>query len=119
MKKPCNLLTEGTGQQDTEKFEQLLEGGGMRLERIVSTGQVTVPGQWYDQDTDEWVALLQGEAELTFPDGPPVRLVAGDHLFIPAHHRHRVTYTSSDPACVWLALHVTAGNARPPARPST
>ena len=119
MKKPCNLLTHGTEQQNTEQFEQLLEGGSMRLERIVSTGQITAPGQWYDQDTDEWVALLQGEAELSFPDGPPVRLVAGDYLFIPAHRRHRVTYTSSAPACVWLALHVTAGSARPPERPGT
>jgi cupin 2 domain-containing protein len=119
MTKPRNLFTQDTEQQDTEHFDRLLQGGGVRLERILSTGQVTPSGRWYDQDTDEWVALLQGEAELAFSDGPSVRLVAGDHLFIPAHRRHRVTYTSSEPPCVWLALHVAAGSARPPERAST
>ena len=119
MTKPRNLFTQDTEQQDTEHFDRLLPGGGVRLERVLSTGQVTPSGRWYDQDTDEWVALLQGEAELAFSDGLSVRLVAGDHLFIPAHRRHRVTYTSSEPPCVWLALHVAAGSARPPERAST
>lgn len=119
MTKPCNLFAPRPEQRNAEQFDPLLKGDRMRLERIVSTGQVTPADQWYDQDTDEWVALLQGEAELIFADGLPVRLIAGDHLFIPAHRRHRVTYTSSEPPCVWLALHVAAGSAHPPERAST
>ncbi|MGA1199705.1 MAG: cupin, partial [Candidatus Latescibacterota bacterium] len=28
-----------------------------------------------------------------------------DHILIPAHKKHRVTHTSTDPPCIWLAIH--------------
>ena len=89
----------------TEQFDCLLETAHFRLERIISTGQITPPGQWYDQGQDEWVILIQGEACLVFEDGSQTALKAGDHLLILAHQKHRVTFTSSDPPCLWLALH--------------
>src|SRR5512136_2437473 len=89
-----------------EIFETLHEGRMVRIERIVSRGHATPPGQWYDQSQDEWVALLQGSATLGFADRPPVTLSPGDHVFIPARCRHRVERTSSDPVCVWLAVHI-------------
>jgi cupin 2 domain-containing protein len=89
----------------TEQFDSLLESANFRLERIISTGQITPPGQWYDQGQDEWVILIQGEACLEFEDGSQIVLKAGDHLLIPAHQKHRVTFTSCDPPCLWLALH--------------
>lgn len=78
----------------------------MRLERIVSTGHATPPGQWLDQDTNEWVAVLRGRAALRFEDeeGPRV-LGPGDCALIPAHRRHRVEWTDPDEPTVWLALH--------------
>lgn len=91
---------------DTEASESLVDTGHARIERIVSTGQCTPPDEWYDQDTDEWVALLQGEAELSFDDGSRRVLCAGDHIFIPSHRRHRVERTSSSPPCIWLAVHL-------------
>jgi cupin 2 domain-containing protein len=48
------------GPLDTELFEALLDRPGVRLERIVSTGQTTPDGDWYDQTADEWVVLLRG-----------------------------------------------------------
>ncbi len=45
-----------------EIIQVLLATGNFRLERIVSNGQATPPGEWYDQDTHEWVALLSGAA---------------------------------------------------------
>ena len=99
---------------DGERFDTLLSGDGVRIERILSTGQTTPPGQWYDQQDDEWVVLLQGEAEIGFDDGSRRRLAAGDPLFIPAHQRHRVEYTSATPPCIWLAVHLPAGLTRPP-----
>ena len=89
-----------------EMFEELAQGGSFRLERIVSLGHVTAPGEWYDQDVDEWVVLLAGSARLVFADEIGHRnLKPGDWLLIPAHRRHRVEWT--DPTChtVWLALH--------------
>lgn len=59
----------------------------------------------YDQDHDEWVLVLQGQAALAFEDGTEAALAAGDHLFLPRHVKHRVTRTSSP--CVWLAVHGT------------
>ena len=89
---------------DEELLEVLAHGHNCRVERIVSTGQTTPEGQWYDQEQDEWVALLSGNAELTWKDGEKTKLKAGDWLLIPAHARHRVTYTSTEPPCVWLAF---------------
>lgn len=75
------------------------------MERIVSTGQATAPGEWLEEELDEWVVLLAGDAELSFEAGARLRLVAGDYLSIPAGERHRVEWTSADPPCVWLAVH--------------
>lgn len=95
------ILTAG------EEFTQvLLQSHVVRIERIISTGQVSPEGFWYDQPEDEWVALLQGEAEIGFQDLSPVRLKKGDHFLIPAHCRHRVSFTSTDPPAVWLAVFI-------------
>lgn len=79
----------------------LIENEAVRIERIVSTGQVS---DWYDQDENEFVALLQGEAEITWVDGTTTKLMAGDTLMIPQHKRHWVSYTSSKPPCIWLCV---------------
>ena len=106
---PGNLFELPPLTGDEERFDTLLTSDGVRIERILSTGQTSPPGQWYDQQGDEWVVLLQGEAEVSFDDGSRRRLAAGDPLFIPAHRRHRVEYTSAAPPCVWLAVHLPPG----------
>ena len=78
-----------------------------RVERIVSCGHVSPDNFWYDQDQQEWVAVIQGEAELEFEDRT-LRLRSGDWVLIPAHARHRVTYTSTAPPCVWVAVFLPA-----------
>jgi len=88
-----------------ELFEPLLPDRGVLIERIISTGQVTPEGDWYDQERDEWVVLLQGEAAISYEDGRVLELRPGDCVLIPAHERHRVERTSSDPPCIWLAVH--------------
>ena len=94
------------GPAGEELFEQLLARPGLRIERIVSTGQVSPPGSWYDQEQAEWVVLLSGAAELRFADEPaPRRLSAGDWLHIEAHRRHRVEWTDPTQPSVWLAIH--------------
>jgi cupin 2 domain-containing protein len=89
-----------------EIFETLLETNHFQLERIVSTGQATPPGEWYDQDTQEWVILLTGSAGLLFEgEGEAHLLGPGDYVHIPAHQRHRVEWTDSKEKTLWLALH--------------
>ena len=89
---------------DDELFTDLLRTNNVRIERIFSSGQTTSDGQWYDQDEDEWVALLQGEAILEYENGEKLRLSPGDHVLLPAHRRHRVAYTSAEQPCIWLAV---------------
>lgn len=92
---------------DDEMFDPLTETGNVRIERIISTGHVTPEGQWYDQSQDEWVMLLKGEAHLLVEgEAKARRLAPGDWVYLPAHCRHRVTWTSSETPAVWLAVHV-------------
>jgi len=92
--------------QAEELVDILMESPGMRLERIVSTGQTTNDGEWYDQAWDEFVVLVAGAARLQLEGEEEDRaLEAGDWMLLPAHCRHRVTWTQSDPPTVWLAIH--------------
>jgi cupin 2 domain-containing protein len=88
------------------EFVEVLAGGGkVRIERIVSRGQTTPKGSWFDQPQAEWVLLVQGAARLRLEDEPEERaLQPGDWVNIPARVRHRVTWT--DPACdtLWIAV---------------
>ena len=87
-----------------EQFVELLSRPGLRIERIVSAGQTSPPGFWYDQPQGEWVLVLQGEAGLAFEDEQePRRLQAGDFVDIAPHRRHRVESTATP--TVWLAVH--------------
>jgi cupin 2 domain-containing protein len=89
-----------------EELTDLLKRPGVRIERIVSTGQASPPGFWYDQPHDEWVILLSGAAGLAVDGEGERRLKPGDYAFLPAHKRHRVTFTSADQPSVWLAVHI-------------
>jgi cupin 2 domain-containing protein len=88
-----------------ELSEMLLDTDCFKIERILSDGQITPDGFWYDQPGDEWVILLQGEAVVEFEEIGKTTLAKGDYLWIQAHARHRVTYTSNAPQCIWLAVH--------------
>lgn len=101
-----NLFTTTGDDAGSELFQELLRGREFRLERIVSTGQSTPAGQWYDQTVHEWVVLLSGRATLRFEDDEAtLELLPGDYVNIPAHRRHRVEYTDPNCETVWLALH--------------
>ena len=88
-----------------ELFTTLLQGKSLRIERIVSKGQSSPESGWYDQREHEWVIVLKGEAKLVFERGEQFHLGVGDYLHIPAHARHRVSWTPADRETVWLAVH--------------
>ena len=93
-----------------EYIEVLAAKSGLRIERIVSSGQTSPVDFWYDQPEDEWVAVLQGKGILQWEDGTRQELSFGDWLFIPARKKHRVDYTSKEPPCVWIAVFIGAGS---------
>jgi cupin 2 domain-containing protein len=94
---------------ENEQFLELLTRSGLRVERIVSTGQASPPDFWYDQPDGEWILLVQGEALLRFADeAADHRLHPGDFVDIAPHRRHRVAWTQAEPPTVWLAIHYGA-----------
>jgi len=104
-----NFFSPSASGTNGEQCDILLETPALRLERIVSHGCPTPPGEWYDQERPEWVLLACGAARLGY-DGDTVQdLQAGDFLLIPAGCRHRVESVSED--AVWLALHFEEGAA--------
>ena len=100
-----NLLFPLPDARAAEYVAALFTRPGLRLERIVSLGQASPPGFWYDQPEGEWVLLLAGAARLRFADETEVRLVGpGDWLDIAPHRRHRVDWTDPATPTVWLAV---------------
>jgi cupin 2 domain-containing protein len=109
---PGDLFADIPADLPDERFDELLSRPGLRIERIVSRGQHTPEGEWYDQDRHEWVLLVQGEAVLAFEgEAGPLRLLPGMHVDIPAHVRHRVAWTPADRDTVWVAVHYRADDA--------
>ncbi len=101
-----NLLASLPAAQVEEQVERLVGGPDFRIERIVSTGQASPSGFWYDQADDEFVVLLAGAARLRFEEGDrSLDLKPGDWVEISARVRHRVEWTEADPPTVWLAVH--------------
>jgi cupin 2 domain-containing protein len=101
-----NLFDELSSAAGAEQFVELLVRPGLRVERIVSAGQASPPGLWYDQPEGEWLVLLQGAAALAFEgEQAPCLLKVGDFVDIAPHRRHRVEWTDPSGSTIWLAVH--------------
>lgn len=100
-----NLFASLSTSLPEEMVDELLRSPGVRIERIVSNGQCSPKGFWYDQHEHEWVVVLRGEATLRFEDQLDLlHLNSGDFVHIRPHQKHRVEWTSPDEATVWLAI---------------
>ena len=101
-----NLFNDLPRCAEAELFTDLLSLEGVRIERIVSTGQSTPADKPFDQEHDEWVLLVSGAAGLWMEGDGERDLRPGDYVFIPAHRSHRVTCTAKAEPTVWLAIHL-------------
>ena len=79
----------------------LTENKNIRIERIISAGQVS---DWYEQPETEFVILLEGNAVIEYENNKTIAMTKGDTLLIAPHERHRVSFTSSEPPCIWLCV---------------
>ena len=101
-----NLFTNIPATLPVELAETLARSEHIRIERIVSHGQASPPGFWYDQEWHEFVLLVSGSARLEFANGEQyVEMAPGDWLDIKAHARHRVDWTDPESETVWMAVH--------------
>jgi cupin 2 domain-containing protein len=102
-----NIFADVPQELEGEQFRELFTGPHARIERIVSTGQASAPGFWYDQDWAEWILLVAGSAGLLLEgEARPLVLEPGSYVYIAAHRRHRVAWTDGARPTVWLAIHL-------------
>jgi cupin 2 domain-containing protein len=100
-----NFFADIPCDQERELFDELLASGSLKVERIVSRGHSSPEQGWYDQENNEWVMILEGWAILLIEGEGEFRLERGDYLNIPAHARHKVTWTDLEHTTLWLAIH--------------
>ena len=88
-----------------EIFEDVLSTEKFRVERIISQGHTTPKGKLYDQNENEFVMVLKGNATLSFEKGNQIiKMKEGDYINIPAHVKHRVEKTDDKGETIWLAI---------------
>lgn len=102
---PTNLFLPLPTDLEQEGIDVLVQRQNVRIERIISKGHVTPADAWYDQEEHEWVIVLEGAGTLVFEDGREISLKRGDSINIPAHTKHKVSWTDPDRPTVWLAIH--------------
>ena len=88
-----------------EIFDLIVQKKEFKIERIISKGHTSPDTGWYDQDHDEWVIVLKGGATINVEDGEAIQLEAGSYLNIPAHTKHKVSWTKADEETIWIAVH--------------
>src|SRR5205085_10617192 len=70
-----NLLTPLPDARTAEQVATLLTRPGLRVERIVSLGQASAPGFWYEAAEGEWVLVVAGSANLRLDGWTGARLL--------------------------------------------
>ncbi len=101
-----NIFSNIQNQTPDEILETIIQTHQFKIERIISRGHATTKGEWYNQDKNEWVIVLKGNAGLLFEgDSERVIMKAGDYINIPAHRKHRVEWTDPEEETIWLAVH--------------
>lgn len=96
-----NLFSDAIAPQVGERFDTILTHKNLVIERIISSA--VIAPQEYVQTQDEWVLLIQGEAELRV-SGILMSLHKGDYIFLPAGVPHIVERTVDN--TIWLAIHL-------------
>ena len=102
---PGNIFDSIPRNLDKEVFEQIIQDENVKIERIVSKGHSSPESGWYNQEQNEWVIILRGEAIISFENGKQLKLNEGSHFNIPAHQKHKVSCTNPNTETIWLAVH--------------
>ena len=103
--KTVNIYNQIPDNLGEEVFEVLVQSKDVKIERIISKGHKSPDTGWYDQEQNEWVLVLKGNASICFENETVIELNVGDYINIPAHRKHRVISTSAITETIWLAIH--------------
>jgi cupin 2 domain-containing protein len=98
------LLGPSAAPDAGELVRRLVGVRNLVVEEIVG-GRLEAAAE-YEQEQDEWVALLAGRAVLEV-GGEEIELAPGDWLFLPAGLRH--VLREAEPGSQWLAVHLHPG----------
>lgn len=85
-----------------ELEETIYENGYIKIIRIVSSGETT---DFMESPMNEHIFLIQGKARINFENDKEIEMSAGDYILIEKNTRHRVSYTSSEPHCLWHCIY--------------
>jgi hypothetical protein cdivTM_09823 len=123
-KKKINIFDLKDLSANEEIIKILFKNENVKIEKIISTGQTT---DWQESNKNEFVILVQGNAEIEYYDNRicenknfktnenimknlkntndmKLQLEKGDIILIKKGERHRVSYTSKNPCCVWICI---------------
>ena len=114
------FLVADAKERANRRYKELVKKGeNVKIEEIISTGQVT---GWQESDKNEFVILVQGNAEIEYYENKNLKtneniiknqkntndmklqLGKGDTVLIRKGERHRVSYTSKNPCCIWICI---------------
>ena len=98
-----NIFEQIIVDKNEERFFEIFKNEKIKIEKIVSNGQISPENFWYEQEQNEFVLVLEGYAILEF-ENREVELKKGDCLNIKAMEKHRVKFTSLDEPTVWFAV---------------
>jgi cupin 2 domain-containing protein len=101
---PSNIFDSIPEDMRAEVFDNIVSSPNLRIGRILSKGHTSPETGWYDQDENEWVMVIDGQATIEFVDGTLVSLRKGDYLNIPAHSKHKVSWSDPNQITIWLAV---------------
>jgi len=123
-KKKINIFDLKDLYVNEEIIKILFKNENVKIEKIISTGQTT---DWQESNKNEFVILVQGNAEIEYYDNRicedknfktnenimknlkntndmKLQLGKGDIILIKKGERHRVSYTSKNPCCIWICI---------------
>ncbi|MCL4430817.1 MAG: cupin [Epsilonproteobacteria bacterium] len=96
-----NIYTLQNPKPDFESFTTLYQNKNIKIEAIRS--HLLQPGETYNQEQDEWVVLIRGNAQMKVAD-KIIQFSEGDSLFLSRHTVHQVLSTSQD--ALWLGVFI-------------
>ena len=98
-----NIFDKIIVDKEEENFFEIFKNETIKIEKIVSNGQISPENLWYEQEKSEFILLLEGFAILEF-ENREVELKKGDCINIKAKQKHRVKFTSLDEPTIWFAV---------------